>query len=82
MYPVGTLVELNTGEVGLVMSQNPSQRLRPRVMVLTNPGKQLRAHFIPVNLMDTEVQPALAKVHIARSLAPGSYGLDPTTLEL
>lgn len=82
VYPVGTLIELNTGEVGLVMSQNPSQRLRPRVMVLTNPGKQLRAHFIPVNLMDTEAQPALAKVHIARSLPLGSYGLDPTTLEL
>ncbi|SIQ50656.1 HD-GYP domain-containing protein [Solilutibacter tolerans] len=82
VYPVGTLVELNTGEVGLVMSQNPSQRLRPRVMMLTNPTKQLRAHFIPVNLMDTEAQPALAKVHIARSLPPGSYGLDPAALDL
>lgn len=82
VYPVGTLVELNTGEVGVVMSQNPAQRLRPRVMMLTNPNKQLRAHFIPVNLMDTEAQSALAQVHIARSLPPGSYGLDPATLEL
>ncbi len=82
VYPVGTLVELNTGEVGVVMSQNPSHRLRPRVMMLTNPSKQLRAHFIPVNLMDTEVQPALTKVHIMRSLPPGSYGLDPATLDL
>lgn len=82
VYPVGTLVELNTGEVGVVMSQNPSQRLRPRVMMLTNASKQLRAHFIPVNLVDTEVQPALAQVHIARSLPPGSYGLDPAALEL
>ena len=82
VYPVGTLVELNTGEVGVVMSQNPSQRLRPRVMMLTNANKQLRAHFIPVNLMDTEVQPALANVHITRSLAPGSYGLDPAALDL
>lgn len=82
VYPVGTLVELNTGEVGVVMAQNPAQRLRPRVMMLTNPTKQLRAHFIPVNLMDTTKQPALAQVHIARSLPPGSYGLDPSTLEL
>ncbi len=82
VYPVGTLVELNTGEVGVVMSQNPSQRLRPRVMMLTNANKQLRAHFIPVNLMDTEAQPALANVHITRSLAPGSYGLDPAALDL
>lgn len=82
VYPVGTLVELNTGEVGVVMSQNPSQRLRPRVMMLTNANKQLRAHFIPVNLMDTKAQPALAKVHIMRSLSPGSYGLDPATLDI
>lgn len=82
VYPVGTLVELNTGEVGLVMAQNREQRLRPRVMMLTNAGKQLRAHFIPVNLVDVEAHPALAEVHIVRSLPPGSYGLDPATLPI
>ena len=82
VYPVGTLVELNTGEVGIVMSQNPAQRLRPRLMMLTNATKQLRAHFIPVDLKDTKKQPALAEVHIIRSLPPGSYGLDPSTLDI
>ena len=60
VYPEGTLVELNTGEVGLVMAQNRDQRLRPRVMMLTNGSKQLRAHFIPVNLVDVEANPALS----------------------
>ena len=82
VYPVGTLIELNTGEVGIVMSQNPAQRLRPRLMMLTNATKQLRAHFIPVDLKDTKKQPALAEVHIIRSLPPGSYGLDPSTLDI
>lgn len=82
VYPVGTLVELNTGEVGLVMAQNRDQRLRPRVMMLTNGSKQLRAHFIPVNLVDVEANPALSEVHIVRSLPPGSYGLDPATLPI
>ena len=27
-------------------------------------------------------EPALANVHITRSLAPGSYGLDPAALDL
>lgn len=82
VYPVGTLVELNTGEVGVVMSHNPSQRLRPKIIMLTNASKQLRAHFPMANLMDVHNQPALAQVHIARSLPPGSYGIDLTALDL
>lgn len=82
VYPVGTLVELNTGEVGVVMSHNPLQRLRPKVIMLTNANKQLRAHFPVANLMDTNNHPALAQVNIARSLPPGSYGIDLAALDL
>ncbi|MGY0503847.1 HD-GYP domain-containing protein [Luteimonas sp. e5] len=76
VYPVGTLVELNTGEVGVVMAQNPEQRLRPRLLMLTNPQKQQRSRFVAVDLLDTARNPALQDVHIQRALAPGSYGLD------
>lgn len=82
VYPVGTLVELNTGEVGIVMTRNPEHRLRPRVMMLTNPAKQLRAHYIPIDLADTSANPALERVHIARGLVPGSHGIDPAALQL
>lgn len=34
VYPVGASVELNTGEVGIVIAQNPLRRLQPRVMVV------------------------------------------------
>lgn len=34
VYPVGSAVELNTGEVGIVIAQNPLRRLQPRVMVI------------------------------------------------
>ena len=34
IYPVGSAVELNTGEVGIVISQNLVRRLQPRVMVI------------------------------------------------
>ena len=30
VFPTGTLVELNTGEVGVVVGQNRFRRLRPR----------------------------------------------------
>ena len=49
-------------------------------MMLTNAAKQVRAHFIPVDLGDSGKQAALAGVHISRSLPPGSYGIDPARL--
>ena len=34
IYPVGSAVELNTGEIGIVIAQNLVRRLQPRVMVI------------------------------------------------
>ncbi|MGH8672983.1 MAG: HD-GYP domain-containing protein, partial [Burkholderiales bacterium] len=34
VFPVGSVVELNSGEVGLVISQNTVRRLQPRVLVV------------------------------------------------
>ncbi len=36
LYPLGTLVKLNTGETACVIRSNPQRRLRPEVMVLRN----------------------------------------------
>lgn len=35
MYPVGTLVELNTGEIAIVLEQHPNEKLNPKVAILT-----------------------------------------------
>lgn len=38
IYPVGSTVELNTGEVGIVIAQNLVRRLQPRVLVVLDPS--------------------------------------------
>lgn len=81
-YPVGTLVELNTGELAIVMAQNPVRRLFPRVMLLSDAGKQRRAAFEPLDLRDTWTGPDPACISIRRGVPPGSFGLDPTELFL
>src|SRR6185436_19908972 len=54
IFPVGSLVELNSGEVGVVISQNPEQRLKPRVMVIRDAkGIELR----PQKLLDLSRSP-------------------------
>jgi hypothetical protein len=39
-FPTGSLVELNTGEVALVMGQHEVRRLRPRLMLVLDKDKQ------------------------------------------
>lgn len=82
VYPVGTLVELSTGEVAIVVAQNASRRLFPRVMLLTDADKQLRASFDPLDLGGTWGAHDSRQVTIRRDLTPGSYGLDPRELYL
>ena len=49
IFPVGSVVELSTGEVGIVVSQNVAKRLQPRVMVVKDAnGQPLR----PQKLLD------------------------------
>jgi HD-GYP domain-containing protein (c-di-GMP phosphodiesterase class II) len=78
MFPTGTLVELSTGEVGIVIEQNRVRRLRPRIMVLLDADKQqvsgtrtLDLRRLPSNSNDPRA------VWIVRGLEPGAFGLDP-----
>ncbi len=81
VYPTGSLVELNSGEVGVVMGQNMARRLRPKVMVLTDPDKRLTGHFRMLDLM-MQGEGADAPVEIVGILPPGAHGLDPVRLFL
>lgn len=81
VYPTGSLVELNSGEVAVVMAQNPARRLRPRVMLLTDADKRLRTQFTSLDLM---LQPdgMSDRIEIRRPLPTGAHGLDPSELYL
>ncbi len=47
IYPVGSTVEFNTGEVGIVIAQNLVRRLQPRVMVILDPAwKPIRPQVV------------------------------------
>jgi len=40
IYPIGSTIELNTGEIGIVISANPGRRLLPRVMLVRDQDKK------------------------------------------
>jgi HD-GYP domain-containing protein (c-di-GMP phosphodiesterase class II) len=79
VFPTGTLVELNSGEVGVVVGQNAGRRLRPEVMLLLDAEKKLRADFVIVDLQaHAETSASGPALWITRGLEPGAYGIDPT----
>lgn len=77
MYPVSSLVELNTGEVGVVIQQNQVRRLLPRLMLLLGPDKSRNAAPAILNLLNSPPTPTGEPYRIIKSLAPDSYGLNP-----
>jgi hypothetical protein len=80
VFPTGTLVELNTGEVGVVIGQNRFRRLRPEVMLILDAQKQVREEFTTVDLLTCDENTGTKEptLWITRGVERGGYGIDPT----
>lgn len=86
LYPTGTVVELTTGDIGIVVEQHEDSRLTPQVAVMGNANSS--ENYILVDLLDEEasrrtllkngfIQAGMvAKLAIARDLEPSGYGID------
>lgn len=82
LYPVGTLVELNSGEVGVVIQQNRVRRLQPRILIILATDKSIERYPRSLDLM-MHPETALGETYrILRSLPPDAYGIDPRELYL
>ena len=77
VFPVGGVVELNTGEIGIVVAQNPLRRLLPRVMVVRDAkGDPIHPH----KLLDLERTPMATRdepYRIRRTLEHDAVKIDP-----
>ncbi|MGH8707423.1 MAG: HD-GYP domain-containing protein [Burkholderiales bacterium] len=74
-FPVGSIVELNSGEVGVVVAQNAEQRLQPKVMVVRDPqGLPLRPQKF-LNLAKLPKASADEPYRIRRTLEFGRAGV-------
>ncbi|WP_404365903.1 HD-GYP domain-containing protein [Marinobacter sp.] len=74
VYPAGTLVELNTGEVALVIASHPGKKLKPRVELLLDADKRARTPYI-VDLADTPLDAGGIPYSIRQPLPDGAYGV-------
>ena len=74
IFPVGTLVELHTGEVGLVLEKHPKLQLRPKVVVLVDrDGERCSPRFLNLAKVCTDEQSQ--PYRITACLPDGALGL-------
>ena len=77
IYPVGAIVELNSGEIGIVIAQNLARRLLPRVMVVLDAkGSPVRPQKILDLAKDPKVTPD-TPYRIKRTMERDSVSIDP-----
>jgi HD-GYP domain-containing protein (c-di-GMP phosphodiesterase class II) len=80
IFPLGSVVEFNSGEIGIVIAQNTEKRLQPRVMVIRDAaGHPLK----PQKLLDLSREPkwsAEEPYRIKRTLEYGKAAVSAESL--
>ncbi|WP_461480505.1 HD-GYP domain-containing protein [Porticoccus sp.] len=88
LYPTGTLVELTTGDVGVVVEQHAQSRLTPKVAVFNQKKAKASGEYILLDLKDEEQSrrelvksgiakaSSVSKLAIARDLEISGYDVD------
>lgn len=82
VFPVGSVVELNSGEIGVVIAQNMVRRLQPRVMVVQDAnGNPMHPHKMLDLAKDPKISPE-ESYRIRRTLEGDRVQIDPRELFL
>jgi len=76
IYPIGSLVELSTDEIGIVLSMAQGQRLAPYVMLVCDEDKKPIAPPRVLDLSQFTKEKSDKPVEIRKVLESNSYGID------
>jgi len=74
VFPVGSMIELTTGEIGVVVAHNRVRRLEPKVLILSHPDKSPLALPVERDLLAESKVKDDKPYRIARGLAAGAFG--------
>ncbi|MHB1566721.1 MAG: HD-GYP domain-containing protein [Acidiferrobacter sp.] len=76
IYPIGSIVEMNTGSIGVVITVNRHRRLRPKVALVLDAARQSYPDGTVLDLAHTGQDPAEPIIEIRRVLAAGTNGIN------
>jgi len=76
IFPAGTLVELNTGEIAVVLKEHRASRLRPEVAIVLDANKRPLDDFRVIDLDDQSVDTSgTVNEWIKCGVKPGEYDI-------
>ena len=75
LYPAGALVELSSGEVGVVLAVNPEHRLLPKVALIRDAEKRTIPQRV-VDLSASRNEEGKPDLRVKSVLVDGSHGID------
>ena len=79
VFPIGSIIELTSGEIGIVITSNREDNLRPKILIMMDKNKMAIERKI-INLARDNVDQLGRTVKIARTLRKGDYGIDQQQL--
>ena len=74
VFPVGSLVELSSGEAAIIVAHNRARRLEPKVLVITGKDKARLAKPVERDLLRLDPGEG-ERLRIARGLPAGGFGI-------
>jgi len=81
-YPTGSLVELSTGDTGIVIAQNEAHKLRPQISLLLNAKRQPYQSKIKINLLNETKDGNGHPLFVVKTLSDGAHGLKVKNLSI
>ena len=75
IYPIGSVVELNNGDIAIVVSTKPGKHLLPTLLVVKD-SNGIRQQPAIINLEHFKETEGLSKLYISKVVDPNSVGID------
>jgi len=76
IFPIGTFVAMNTGDVGIVVGRNRLKQLKPQVMLVLDPGGRRIESPQTIDLNKQELRSDAVPWRVARVVDPADYQID------
>lgn len=78
IFPIGSIVEMSTGSIGVVVTANRERRLRPRVALVLSAERKPYTPAAILDLMQVTVDASGHPLEIRNVLPAGAFGINPT----
>jgi HD-GYP domain-containing protein (c-di-GMP phosphodiesterase class II) len=76
IYPIGSLVELASGHIAIVIQHSRERRLEPKILILTHSDKRRRFPPLQLDLLKHNARETSKRLRIKQGLPDGAYGID------